>query len=102
MNDVSTRQAPAKHPGGRPTKYDPRFVEEVDVYLATCGFREKKLPSKAGFAAHIGIDGDTLNAWRKDRYPADYPDEALRGTLKHPKFSAAIKYLETVQEADLI
>lgn len=64
-----------KHAGGRPTKYDPIFIEEVDKYLETTGREQTRLPTKQGFALHIGVDDDTLDNWAKS-------DKEFFGALK--------------------
>lgn len=74
------------HPGGRPTKYDPAFIEEVDTYLETTGRENTKLPTKQGFALHIGVDDDTLVEWGKI----------------YPEFSAALKKLMQTQHEQLV
>ena len=53
---------------GRPTKYDPAFVDRVVPYLAQ-GF------SCSALAGHLGVCYDTIKEWEKE----------------HPDFSAAIK-----------
>ena len=74
------------HPGGRPTKYNPSFIAEVDDYLQTTGREQTKLPTKQGFALQIGVDDDTLVEWGKI----------------YPEFSAALKKLMQVQAEQLI
>ena len=54
-------------PGGRPTKYDPKFCE-VAIEVMSQGF------SKTALAGHIGVSRDTLLEWAK----------------QHPAFSGAI------------
>ena len=72
-----------KHPGGRPTKYDPIFIEKVDEYLKenqdqwtefhkTRGvhsdsyerYVQVKLPTVEGFARYINVHKDTLYEWK--------------------------------------
>jgi hypothetical protein len=53
------------HAGGRPTKYDPKYCEEVIEYMGR-GF------SKTAFAGRIGIARNTLLNW------ADENPEFLR------------------------
>ena len=55
-------------PAGRPTKYDPKYCEEVIEFM-------KDGKSKAQFCAHLGICVETLRTWEKT----------------HPQFLAAIK-----------
>lgn len=66
-------------------KYDPKFVQKVDEYLATCVDEEDEfhktrgeksdtfertlkvhLPKVEGFALFIGVHKDTLYAWAKE------------------------------------
>ncbi len=49
---------------GRPTKYDPSFIEKVDEYLQTQVGRTK-LPTRYSFAQYIGVNDDSLDAWEK-------------------------------------
>lgn len=61
-----------KHPGGRPTKYDPSFVKKVDEYLKKCtdkrvGNRLKvKLPKREGFAIFLGVTRQTVDNWGEE------------------------------------
>lgn len=75
-----------KHAGGRPTKYDPLFCDELDKYLETTGKEQTSLPTKQGFALWIGVDDETLLEWAK----------------VHPEFSATFKRLTQIQAKQLI
>lgn len=79
---------------GRPTKYEPRFIEEVDVYIASKGRENTSLPTKEGFALHIGVDDDTLDNW------ANKKDDD--GKLVNPEFFGALKKLMQTQKVQLI
>jgi hypothetical protein len=57
-----------KHPGGRPTKYDPAYCDKVIKYCAE-GY------SLTAFAGSIRVSRDTITEWE----------------AKHPEFSAAGK-----------
>lgn len=74
------------HPGGRPTKYDPSFCDELDKYLSTTGKEQTSLPTKQGFALWLGVDDETLLEWSKI----------------YPEFSAAFKKLKQIQAKQLI
>lgn len=74
------------HPGGRPTKYDPLFVDYLDGYLATTGKEQKSLPTIQGFALYLKVNDDTLNEWGKI----------------HPEFSATLIKLKNLQAKQLI
>jgi hypothetical protein len=56
------------HPGGRPSKYDPAYCEQVVTFCAA-GY------SITGFAGSIGVDRDTISEWGK----------------VHPEFSVALR-----------
>lgn len=55
-------------PGGRPSKYDPAYCEEV-IADGNIGY------SLTAFAGKIGVDRDTITEWAK----------------VHPEFSLAVK-----------
>lgn len=90
------------HAGGRPSKYNPLFCEELDTYLKTTGKEQTSLPTIQGFALHLGVDSDTLNNWANAKYPEDYEDEQLRGKLLHPEFFGTLKRLKELQAQQLI
>ena len=69
---------------GRPTKYDPAMVDEVDKYLETLNTNE--LPMMAGLALYLNVNKDTLVEWGK----------------VYPEFSVALKKLMTKQELQLV
>lgn len=71
---------------GRPTKYDPLFVNELDKYLETTGKEQTSLPTIQGFALWLGVDDETLTEWAK----------------RYPEFSATFKRLKQVQAKQLI
>lgn len=73
-------------PAGRPTKYDPSFVKEVDRYLETVGKEQTHLPKMQSLALRLNVNGDTLVEWGK----------------KYPEFSAALEKLMAKQAEQLI
>jgi len=79
---------------GRPSKYDPKFIDEVDKYIATTGKEQTELPTKQGFALWIGVDDDTLDNW------ANAKDK--EGNLINPEFFGALKKLMQRQAVQLI
>lgn len=66
MSEVE--QPSEKHAGGRPTKYEPRFVEELIAFMGE-GY------SLTAFAGSIGVARSTINVWMAE----------------HPEFSEATK-----------
>lgn len=74
------------HAGGRPSKYDPKFCDELDKYLETTGKEQTSLPTKQGFALWLGVDDETILEWAKI----------------HPEFSATFKRLNQIQAKQLI
>jgi len=75
-----------KHAGGRPSKYQDSFVDELDKYLATTGKEQTTLPTKQGFALWLDVDDETLNEWAKE----------------HKEFSATLRRLMLLQGQQLI
>ena len=71
---------------GRPSKYDPSFVNELENYLATTGKEQTSLPTRQGFALWLGVDDETLNEWAKI----------------HSDFSATLRKLMLLQGQQLI
>ena len=74
------------HPGGRPTKYDPLLVDELDKYLETTGKEQTSLPTVEGFSLWLDVNDDTLVEWGK----------------KYSEFSAALSRLKKLQKQQLI
>lgn len=71
---------------GRPTKYNPRLIDEVDAYLKMTGKENMHLPKLESFALHISVNGDTLVEWGK----------------KYPEFSAALDKIKKRQLEQLV
>jgi hypothetical protein len=72
--------------GGRPTKYDPSLIVEVERYLETTGREQTKLPTMEGYALWIGVHTDTLNEWEKH----------------YPEFSASLRKISQRQKEQLV
>lgn len=72
--------------GGRPSKYDPRYIVEVDKYLSTTGKNFKHLPKIQSFAIWLDVNKDTLYEWAKI----------------HPEFSDALEKIMEHQAEQLI
>lgn len=75
-----------KHPGGRPSKYDPSFPDLVDEYLLTTGREQTHLPKIESFAIFLNVSKDTLYEWAKH----------------YKKFSDALKKIMIRQGEQLI
>jgi hypothetical protein len=71
---------------GRPTKYEPKFVQQVEEYLKTCGRDQTKLPKRVDIAMLLEVDEDTLNNWAK----------------KHKDFFGALSHVDQKQKSTLI
>lgn len=83
----------APRPGeGRPSKYDPKYIESVSTYLEEhIDTRDEKahtvkLPTIEGFARYIDVDKTTLYDWERD----------------HPEFSHALGHIRTEQQERLL
>lgn len=81
-------------PAGRPSAYQPQFIETAKAYIASCGREATELPTIEGLSLAIGVDDTTLLAW------ADAKNED--GSLKNPEFLATIKDLKSAQKAQLV
>lgn len=71
---------------GAPTKYDPNFIDTVDIYLQSCGREQTKLPTREGFARYINVHRDSLQEWCKS----------------HKDFNQAMHKIEDEQKIQLI
>lgn len=69
---------------GRPSKYDPSLVEEVDKYLDS--LNDDELPMMASLALYLNVSKDTLVEWGK----------------QYSQFSVALKKLMHFQERKLV
>lgn len=101
-----SNQCTAKGHAGAPTKYDPKYCEEIMKFFdiqphfetpVTTTYKDgttkeeikllpSDLPTLAGFAVKLGVHRDTINQWSKD----------------YPEFSDAIKRAKECQENILI
>lgn len=73
-------------PFGRPSEYDPSFVELAITYMDSCGREQTELPTMEGLALTLGCDDTTLLKWGSE----------------HSDFLATIKDLKAKQKAQLI
>src|SRR3972149_9518574 len=85
---------------GRPTKYNPLFVDELDKYLETTGKEQMSLPAIQGFALWLDVDSDTLNNWANTKIKD--ADGKETGKLMYPKFFCTLKKLKELQAKQLI
>lgn len=79
---------------GRPTKYNPIFVDKVDEYLKTTGKEQTTLPKIESFALYIGVHKDTLYEWAGKK--------KKNGKLMYPEFSDSLKKIMLKQAEQLI
>jgi DNA-packaging protein gp3 len=98
LGSVHSIQPKPRHPGGRPTKYRGwRTLKQVRVYINSCedefeDFKNGrrlvrcKIPTIKGLALHLGVNKDTVQAWKHD----------------HGEFSVLIERLLCKQCAALI
>jgi hypothetical protein len=77
MKTPKPLQPKAKHPGGRPSKYNPEEMLPRLSEVGTVG------GSKAEMAVALGISRDTFHSWVK----------------QHPEFSDAVKTAELLSQA---
>jgi hypothetical protein len=75
-----------KHPGGRPTKYTPQVIIELNDYLQEAIPENMSIPTVEGIALKLGINKDTLYEWAK----------------KHKEFSDALAKLKMMQKEALV
>jgi hypothetical protein len=54
-----------KHPGGRPSEYDPRFIDEMALYVEQLPNGEK-VPTIEGFAYRIGVSKKAIYTWAEE------------------------------------
>ena len=69
-----------KHAGGRPTKYTPQIIVELNKYLQEAIPQNMKIPTVEGIALKLGISKETLYQWAKEK----------------PEFSDALKKLKMI------
>jgi len=75
-----------KHPGGRPTKYDPSFIKRAIEYINSCNREATELPTIEGLALQLGLDDERISEYAE----------------KYPEFDATIKALKKKQKNQLM
>lgn len=63
---------------GRPTKYTPELVAEVEDYLETWDANGDVVPTQGGLCLRIGINRETVDAWRKEEDKQYFSDMLKR------------------------
>lgn len=88
---------------GRPTKYDPSFIDELYKYIDSITEQRRTtlaLPTIEGFAQYLGIDADTIGNWATAREKDEYGNKTNKRL--HPEFFYAIRRLKTLQKEILV
>lgn len=89
----------AQEDGGRPSLYNPEYVNYIDPYIdfvlnGESKKAKEKLPTIEGFAYYIGVDADTINNWADKR--------TEEGELINPRFFGAVRKLKNFQKMKLM
>ena len=71
---------------GRPSKYDPKYVDMLQDYLQTTGREQTSLPTVEGFAVFLDTSKQALYRWSRH----------------HKQFRNALRKLMTIQAKTLI
>lgn len=72
--------------GGRPSKYDPKFVDKIGEYLKSVGREQTRLPKRVDIALLLDVNDETLIEWEKI----------------HPEFSATMSRVDQLQHSQLV
>ena len=67
-----------KHPGGRPSKYNPELIHKANEYIDTYQDNGHTIPTIAGLSLATGISKETCNQWDKDRNKSQFSDVCRR------------------------
>lgn len=76
---------------GRPTKYTPEVITEINEYLKFAIPENQEIPTIEGIALRLGINRDTLYEWAKKE-----------NKKKYPGFSDTLDKLRMMQKEALI
>jgi len=85
---MASTQTAAKHPGGRPTKYNPEVLRKSREYLDKWQEYGHKIPSISGLAQVIDVTRERIAIWRQDKNKGE--------------FSRIISKLMSMQETKLL
>ncbi len=77
---------PAKHPGGRPSKYRNEMIGKIGEYISMCNRENMQLPTTEGLCIYLGIRTTQLYSYAK----------------KYSEFSQAIKEIAIRQKTQLM
>ena len=86
--DNTDKAIKPKHPGGRPTKYNPEIIRKTKEYLGNWQSLGHKVPSIAGLSQVIDVSRERIAIWRQDKNKVE--------------FSRILKRLAADQEAALL
>jgi len=75
-----------KHAGGRPTKYNPSFIQIAKAYIDRCGREATELPTIEGLSLELDVDDERIGEYAKE----------------YPEFHATIKELKAKQKLQLM
>ena len=59
-------------PAGRPTKYSPKIIDQINDYMATYEDRGEVIPSIEGLSLFLEIGERTLYTWQADETKTDF------------------------------
>lgn len=71
---------------GRPTKYKPEMMGQIEEYISMCGREQMALPTIEGLAIHLDVTSETIRKW----------------VNKNKEFSSTIKKLADRQKEQLM
>lgn len=75
---------------GRKTTYRASHIDKVDEYLKQCieveDGKERKLPSRIGYAIYLGVGSTTIEQWEK----------------RHPDFKGALSKIKDYQHEECL
>lgn len=63
VQEIDVVKELTKHPGGRPSEYEPSFVQQVYVYLGSYDVNGEVLPTIEGLAVQMGVGKPAIYRW---------------------------------------